>query len=172
MDTTQRLKYEIREYYRDVRRNIIDCNHAAELLINAFNQILNYIQGKIVAAYVPIDGEINVIPLMHHLLNLGYTIAIPDQNRLLEFKEWNKVDKTIIVPDTIIVPIVAFDNCCNRLGFGSGWYDRVIEKLSKLFIGVAYEAQFSRYIPTETHDKQLDIIITEKCFRVCTKKIK
>ncbi len=173
MDSAQRLKHEIRKYYRDIRRRIIDCDDTAESLINAFNQNLHYIKGKIVAAYIPIDGEINVVPLMHNLLNLSYKIAVPInlsyKSTLLEFKEWNKTSMTVIVPDTIIVPIVAFDDNCNRLGFGSGWYDRIIQKLlpqGKIFIGVAYEAQYCRYIPVEEHDKQLDIIITEKRIRI------
>ncbi len=173
MDSSQRLKHEIRKYYRDIRRSIIDCDHAAESLINAFNQNLRYIKGKIVAAYIPIDGEINVIPLIRNLLNLNYKIAVPInlsyKSKLLEFKEWDKISKTVIVPDTVIVPIIAFDYNCNRLGFGGGWYDRIIQKLlpqGKVFVGVAYESQYCRYIPVEAHDRQLDIIVTEKHIRI------
>jgi 5-formyltetrahydrofolate cyclo-ligase len=172
MDSTQRLKHEIRAHYRNIRKGITGINSAAESLINAFNQNLPYIKGNTIAAYIPIDGEINILPLVHNLLNLNYKIAVPInfsyKSMLLEFKEWNKASKTIIIPDTVIVPIIAFDDNCNRLGFGSGWYDRIIEKLSpqgKVFIGVAYEAQYCRYIPVAAHDQQLDIIVTEKCIR-------
>ncbi|MGL9717159.1 MAG: 5-formyltetrahydrofolate cyclo-ligase [Wolbachia sp.] len=159
-------KKEIREQYRAIRKGIDD-SYAAGSLINLFNQNLSHIKGKIIAAYIPIDGEINVVPLMHNLLNLGYKIAISDENRPLRFKEWNKANEDII-PDTIITPIIAFDDHLNRLGFGGGWYDAVIKELrplGKIFIGVAYEKQYCKNLPVEEHDQKLDIIITETCVR-------
>ncbi|MCA4774948.1 5-formyltetrahydrofolate cyclo-ligase [Wolbachia endosymbiont of Mansonella ozzardi] len=158
-------KEEIREQYRAIRKNI-DKNYssyATNSLINLFNQNLNCIRGKIIAAYIPIDGEINVVPLMHNLLNLGYRVAIPNENKLLRFKEWSKTGKNII-PDTIITPVIAFDNHLNRLGFGGGWYDAVIKELrplGKIFIGVAYEKQYCGNLLIEEHDQKLDITITE-----------
>ncbi|MDR2978105.1 MAG: 5-formyltetrahydrofolate cyclo-ligase [Rickettsiales bacterium] len=158
-------KEEIREQYRAIRKNIDESysSYAANSLINLFNQNLSYIKGKTIAAYIPIDGEINVVPLMHHLLNLGYRVAIPNENKPSRFKEWNKTGEDII-PDTIITPIVAFDDHLNRLGFGGGWYDAVIKELrplGKIFIGVAYKKQYCKNLPIEEHDQKLDIIITE-----------
>lgn len=159
-------KKKVREQYRAIRRNI-DSSYAAESLVNIFNQNLSDIKGKTVAAYIPIDGEINVIPLIDNLLNLGYRVAVPHKSKLLMFEEWEKAGESI-VPDTIITPIVAFDDNFNRLGFGSGWYDRIIEKLrplGKIFIGVAYEKQYCRDLPVERCDQKLDIIITETRIR-------
>lgn len=155
-------KKKIREQYRAIRKNI-DESYAANSLVNLFNQNLSYVKGKTIAAYIPIDGEINVIPLMHNLLNLGYRVAIPDENKPPRFKEWNKTGKNII-PDTIITPVIAFDDHLNRLGFGGGWYDAAIKELrplGKIFIGVAYEKQYCKNLPIEEHDQKLDIIITE-----------
>ncbi|MCM1001385.1 MAG: 5-formyltetrahydrofolate cyclo-ligase [Wolbachia endosymbiont of Melophagus ovinus] len=155
-------KKEIREQYRAIRKNI-DESYAANSLVNFFNQNLSYIKGKTIAAYIPIDGEINVLPLMHKLLGLGYKVAIPDENKPPRFKEWNKTGEDII-PDTIITPVIAFDDHLNRLGFGGGWYDAVIKELrplGKIFIGVAYEKQYCKNLPIEEHDQKLDIIITE-----------
>ena len=39
--------------------------------------------------------------------------------------------KKLVYPDILLVPLVAFDNKLNRLGYGGGYYDRLIEKLSK-----------------------------------------
>ncbi|QKX01369.1 5-formyltetrahydrofolate cyclo-ligase [Wolbachia endosymbiont of Cruorifilaria tuberocauda] len=167
-DVKQRKK-EIREQYRAIRKNT-DANYssyAANFLINLFRYSLNYVRGRTIAAYIPIDQEINVIPLMYNLLNLGYKIAIPDKNKLLRFKEWSKEDKNI-VPDAIITPVIAFDDHFNRLGFGSGWYDAVIRELQplgKIFIGIAYEKQYYKDLPVEKHDQKLDIIVTEVCIR-------
>ncbi|MCV3769843.1 MAG: 5-formyltetrahydrofolate cyclo-ligase, partial [Wolbachia pipientis] len=111
--------------------------------------------------------EIDVMPLMYNLLDLGYNVAIPDENKQLKFRKWNGKGEDI-VPDTIIIPVIAFDDCLSRLGFGSGWYDIIIKELrpfGKIFIGVAYEEQCYKNLPTEGHDQKLDIIITEKCIR-------
>jgi 5-formyltetrahydrofolate cyclo-ligase len=166
-------KKEIREQYRTTRKNIDKSysSDAAKLLINIFNQNLHCIKGKIIAAYVPIDGEINVTPLMHHLFNLGYKIAIPSKNRLLKFEKAN----VEVVPDTIITPVIAFDDHFNRLGFGGGWYDRIMKELQplgKVFIGLAYEKQYCKDLPVEEHDQKLDLIITETCARYRDKQSK
>ena len=74
--------------------------------------------------------------------------------------------KFLVYPDIILVPIVAFDNNLNRLGYGAGYYDRLISKLSKkkklLKIGLAFSVQRVDNIPTNKYDKKLDYIVTEK----------
>ena len=39
--------------------------------------------------------------------------------------------KKTIFPQVIVVPMLMFDRKLNRLGYGGGYYDRLIEKLSK-----------------------------------------
>lgn len=164
-------KRRIRIHYRAIRKNIDQdyCIYAANSLINMFNQNFSCIKGKTIAAYTPMDEEINVIPLMYNFLNLGYQIVIPKKNQALEFEGWKKPSNAIIIPDIIITPMIAFDGNFNRVGFGKGWYDRVMEKLlpiGKIFVGVAYEAQYYKDLPIEDHDQKLNLIITETRIRV------
>ena len=76
------------------------------------------------------------------------------------------IPTNIIYPDVILIPMVAFDKNLNRLGYGGGYYDRLIDKLSKkkkiLKIGLALTVQKIKNIPVTKHDKKLDYIITEK----------
>ena len=69
-------------------------------------------------------------------------------------------------PDIIFVPLVAFDDDLNRLGYGGGFYDRYLEKMEKikkiLKIGLGFSYQKLKKIPITKHDKKLDIILTEK----------
>ena len=71
-----------------------------------------------------------------------------------------------VYPDVLFVPIVAFDTHKNRIGYGGGFYDRYIKKISKikkcLTIGLAFSHQKVNKINTENFDKKLDIIFTEK----------
>ena len=75
-------------------------------------------------------------------------------------------DKYLIYPDIIIVPLVAFDEKLNRLGYGGGYYDRLISKLSKkkeiLKIGLALSDQKIKKVPTNKYDQKLDYIVTNK----------
>lgn len=61
-----------------------------------------------------------------------------------------------------VVPGVAFDAQCNRLGRGKGFYDRLIPHLNCPLIGIGYQFQIIESIPCESFDKKLDAIITEK----------
>ena len=74
--------------------------------------------------------------------------------------------KKLIYPDILLVPLVAFDKNLNRLGYGGGYYDRVIDKLSKkkniLKIGLAFSVQKINNVPVTKYDKKLDYIVTDK----------
>ena len=70
------------------------------------------------------------------------------------------------IPYLILVPLVEFDIKLYRLGYGGGYYDRYIDKISKkkklLKIGIAHSCQKINRVPINKYDKKLDIIITEK----------
>ena len=62
----------------------------------------------------------------------------------------------------IVVPLVGFDKELHRMGHGKGYYDRYLENIDALKIGVAYENQKLEHIVTEAYDISLDMIITEE----------
>jgi 5-formyltetrahydrofolate cyclo-ligase len=66
--------------------------------------------------------------------------------------------------DMIIVPGVAFDRKCNRLGRGKGYYDRLLPSFpnSTLKIGICFDFQLVDSIPTDPFDIPMDMVITEK----------
>ena len=72
----------------------------------------------------------------------------------------------ITFPDILLIPLVAFDKNLNRLGYGGGYYDRLIEKLSKekkiIKIGLALSVQKINKVPTNMYDQKLDYIVTNK----------
>ena len=76
------------------------------------------------------------------------------------------ITNKIIYPDILLVPLVAYDNDYNRIGYGGGFYDRYIEKIKKikkaLTIGIAFSYQKVKKIPIEKNDIKLDFIVTEK----------
>ncbi|MBI5152820.1 5-formyltetrahydrofolate cyclo-ligase [Candidatus Peregrinibacteria bacterium] len=60
------------------------------------------------------------------------------------------------------VPGIVFDEKGNRIGFGKGYYDRLLKKMSCKKIGLAYKFQIVKNIPCSAHDVKVDEIITEK----------
>jgi 5-formyltetrahydrofolate cyclo-ligase len=65
--------------------------------------------------------------------------------------------------DLLILPLVAFDKHCHRLGMGLGYYDKTLAKnRPKMLIGAAYAFQYLRQIPVDPWDVNLDMVVTEQ----------
>ncbi len=158
---------------------------AARSLMDLFIKDVPLKPGLVIAGYWPVHAEINVMPLMTHLLGLGYACALPQikgKNLPLTFRAWH--DKTpmrvgldemkepdpahaaVVTPDVLIVPLLAFDAAGRRLGYGNGLYDRTILQLKKthkiLSVGVAYDSQKLDQIPAGEQDFKMDMIVTDK----------
>lgn len=63
--------------------------------------------------------------------------------------------------DLIIVPGVAFDRQCNRMGRGKGYYDRLLSTSKAPKIGICFSFQLLNSVPVESFDQKMDLIITE-----------
>lgn len=64
--------------------------------------------------------------------------------------------------DLAIIPGIVFDLNGHRLGFGKGFYDKILKKLKCPKIGLAYNFQITKKLPIDEHDVAMDMIITEK----------
>lgn len=64
----------------------------------------------------------------------------------------------------IIVPLVAFDKSCHRLGYGKGYYDRFLSRTKATAIGTAYQCQLVPTVFAEPHDVALAAIATQECW--------
>ena len=112
--------------------------------------------------------------------NFNISLPIVKKNFKMDFYQWSFSDplkinkygipepetKNIVYPDILLVPLVAFDKNLNRLGYGGGYYDRLIKKLSKkkniIKIGLALSIQEIDKVPINVYDQKLDYIITNK----------
>ena len=142
----------------------------------------NKINFKNVGGYYPCNHEIDDLNVLNFLRNKGSNISLPiiRENYQMDFFEFingdplkiNKfgiaepISAKKIYPDIIFVPLVAYDDDLNRLGYGGGFYDRYLEKIAKikniLKIGLGFSYQELNKIPINKNDKKLDLIITEK----------
>ncbi len=149
---------------------------------------------KKVALYLETDGEIAIsqlLPLIHSNKKRTYLPVLrPIPPNRLWFSEYRVSDKLIrnkyhirepnirkrkpIHPhglDIVLVPLVAFDCNCNRVGMGGGFYDRTFAYLKTRnawskpkLIGVAHELQRVTQIQTNFWDIPLDGVVTESNF--------
>ena len=76
------------------------------------------------------------------------------------------ITKNPLIPDLMLVPLLAFDSNYNRLGYGKGFYDKFLNKYLKynkniLTIGVAFSFQKYNKLPASKHDVKLNYILTE-----------
>jgi 5-formyltetrahydrofolate cyclo-ligase len=68
------------------------------------------------------------------------------------------------VIDVALVPGVAFDEACNRIGYGGCFYDNLLPLLpaGALKVGLAFDAQLVQAVPAEDHDVPLDFVVTPR----------
>jgi 5-formyltetrahydrofolate cyclo-ligase len=64
--------------------------------------------------------------------------------------------------DLLVVPGVVFTKDGYRLGYGRGFYDRIVDDIAKSSVGIAYDFQLVESVPLDEWDKRLDAVITEK----------
>jgi 5-formyltetrahydrofolate cyclo-ligase len=135
--------------------------------------------GAIVAGFLPIRDEIDILPALHALSERGHPIVLPETPRRglpLLFRLWRAGDTLVegrfgtshpvgaeAVPDVLLVPLLAFDRRGHRLGYGAGYYDRTLAKLpAALAIGCAYAAQELDEVPAGPYDAPLHAVATER----------
>ena len=138
----------------------------------------------IIAGYYPSYYEVDILNFLEKASKKKFKIVLPviKSSNAMSFKSWvfkeplyvnkfgmlePKYSSKNIIPDLIMVPLVAFDNCLNRIGYGKGYYDRSLKKINKIkknaiSLGIAYSFQKCQKISTNEHDFKLDYIFTEK----------
>ena len=142
----------------------------------------NRLNLKNFGGYYPSNYEIDDLAILDLLEKKNFNVSLPiiKKDNQMNFYRWSRSDplrvnkfgipepvsSKIFYPDILLVPLVAYDNNLNRLGYGGGYYDRYIEKLEKtkkiIKIGLAFSFQKISSIPIDQYDKRLDFIITEK----------
>lgn len=139
--------------------------------------------GRTVAGYWPINTEFDSRPLMTRLSASGVGLALPvtQAGGRLVFRAWRPGDGLAdgpfgtrhppaeaapVVPDLLLVPLLAFDRRGGRLGYGGGYYDRALAELRAagrvIAVGLAFSAQERADLPRQAHDQALDWVVTEQ----------
>jgi 5-formyltetrahydrofolate cyclo-ligase len=141
-------------------------------------------RGAVVSGFWPLDGELDIRPLLLALHARGYPIVLPvtpKRGQPLSFRMWRPGDTMIAerfgtmrpigeerTPDFLLVPLLAFDRRGGRLKYGAGYYDRTLPTLPPHFaLGCAFAAQEVPAVPMGPRDVRLDAVATEFEFIRC-----
>jgi 5-formyltetrahydrofolate cyclo-ligase len=145
--------------------------------------------------YASFRSEVDTFDLLKYCVAHGKVVVLPkvdkqdNELKLYEIKDTGELisgylgisepdvpeDRLMNVEhmDLILVPGVAFDEKCNRLGYGKGFYDKLLSGVRgqgsrvKGLIAMAYEEQIVEALPSEPHDIKMDKIITDKRIIEC-----
>ena len=180
---SRQLKHLVRAKVLVRRAELTDdlCIHASNVVCQRLWEMKEVQSAEVVMGYSSLIEEVNINSLLERLLGRNTHVWLP---RIIgpgemEAAPIKSLEDTQIgpmginepkgavsdlhkAPHVVLVPGVSFDPEGNRLGLGQGFYDRFLANLSRrpYLIGVAFDEQMVRTIPTEEHDIQMDVVVT------------
>lgn len=153
----------------------------SQIITNTLQKHKIFQNAQKILLYIPIKNEVDTLELIHKNLRKKeiHLPRVKDEqkisiHKITSFEDLETGSYGIPEPkencesirisqlDLIIVPGVAFDVKGMRIGFGKGYYDRLLKNLKTKKLALAYEFQIKDSLPADPHDQKIDIIITEE----------
>ncbi len=139
--------------------------------------------GAIISGFASMPDELDTSLLLEALHAQGCPLALPvivAKGQPLIFRTWIPGDEMAtakwgireplpsqpeVMPDIVLVPLLAFDKHGYRLGYGGGFYDRTLAKIREskpvLAVGIAFDEQEVDAVPYDRYDQRLDLMVTQ-----------
>ena len=180
---------DIRTWRKGERARLLDArrampisshNVASEEVLKALLTHLPPASHPLIGCYWPFRREFNCLPYMREVVRSGGRVALPaviGRGRPLEFRCWTEGTKMEagvwniphpasgppVSPSALVIPLLGFDDSGFRLGYGAGYYDATIAAFSEkpYAVGVGFEFSCLPTIFPQSHDRPMDVIITE-----------
>jgi 5-formyltetrahydrofolate cyclo-ligase len=157
---------------------------ASLALVERIGELPGYATAASVTGYLAMPGEMDPGPAMHRALDAGKSCYVPIiTGRQLRLAPWTPDSllrrnrfgilepavetEQLLLPaalELVLVPLVAFDVYCNRLGMGGGYYDRSFaDRVAgrQILAGIAHEIQKVDMLEMQPWDVALDCVITD-----------
>jgi len=178
------------------KRDALTLKSRKELSDIICNNLLNleeFQRAKVIHFFLTTKSEVMTEGAIRKAMSMGKEIVVPVMNRkerricLSRIEDYDRdlilMPHGILEPrpefnrsislshvELMVLPGVAFDLQGHRLGYGAGYYDRLLEdaRSRPLLIGLAFEIQIVEEIPFTDHDVRMDKIVTEKRVIECS----
>ena len=184
MSDLHQQKEEMRNRMLEQRTSIsqADFYGASAEIIGRLKEQQEYQSAGTIHCYVSMNQrrEVETQELIREMLRKSIPVVVPVTNfadgtlnhfRLQSFDDLRENKWGVLEPeqgqevspdelDLVIVPMVAADESCNRMGYGQGFYDRFLSQVNGPKIGLIYERNVVEELPTEEFDVPMDKIIT------------
>ena len=199
MISTAASARQVRREVRQMRRGLAKREQArrSRIIQRRLAGWLPYLRAQSVAVFFSADGEPDLAPLIRDAWRSGKAVYLPllhpFSGSRLWFAPWREKDSLqlnrFLIPepvpryrkpvnarhlDMVLIPLVAFDSGCARIGMGGGFYDRTLAYRRHhrcwqrpLLVGVAHEFQRMEEIVINAWDIPLDAVVTEACIHTC-----
>lgn len=187
-----RVKDPLRKHFRAIRDAIPSPRRqtAAQAIAAFVRGLPQWTNAKAVLLYASFGSEVATRPLLESAWSEGKTAGLP-RMELRHLTVHQVAPDTLLAanrfgvpepgPDTpvlgptdvalAVVPGLAFDRRGGRLGYGGGYYDRLLGTVSHAFrVGVAYDVQVVGHLPTTHLDMPMDALVTESGVHVLPKR--
>jgi 5-formyltetrahydrofolate cyclo-ligase len=183
-DSKKTIRIETLQRRDAIQRDLKEVKDSS--IMHRVFQLPEFKDARSILFYASFRSEVDTIDMIKISLNMGKIIVMPKVDRengrlnLYEIKNMNELVRGymwILEPfvdedrsrslddiDLVIIPGAAFDVYGNRLGYGAGYYDKLLSETKRKIpiIAPAYEEQVVEGIPAESHDVKVDKIITDK----------
>lgn len=165
-------KTELRKTAKELRKTL-DIKAISHKICEEIRALEEFKNAQNVMIFYPLKDEIDLLELLDEEKNfflprmtgLNLNVCPYKKGDKLEVKQFGvKEPKTHPVApksiDLMIVPALMIDSKNYRLGYGKGFYDRLITKTNAKTVVCLPKELFIKELPIEAHDKAVDIVIT------------
>jgi 5-formyltetrahydrofolate cyclo-ligase len=182
--------HRLKQAKRALRRDILvvrdslppdDRRSRSEAIVARFLALPEVAGAETVMAFWSFGSEVETAPLVGSLVAQGGTTALPriegsevvpvtyrpgDVVRRTSFGAYEPLGGRVLDPaelDLVVMPGVGFDHAGRRVGYGGGFYDRLLPRLRPGVpaIALAFSFQLVAEVPSGGMDRRVDAIVTE-----------
>lgn len=176
------MKMAIRQELRERRKALTETSYAekSKIIREKLESLEAFREATKILVYLSNEEEVDTKELVKDCVRTGRRVYAPkvegDSLIICPVQDWQELKPGafgILEPcqtidaehpaemDLILVPGIGFDHHGHRLGYGRGFYDRLLKDSKGLKVGLAFDEQLVEELPIEAHDIALDLIITD-----------
>ena len=175
-------KKEIRNRIRELKKGFSfeEKRDKSTIILDKLEKNISFLNANTVMIYWSMNDEVNTHDFILKWYKTKKIILPAVKGENLELKVFSGIESMkegesykILEPvgetfldydkiDIIVVPGVAFDKSCNRLGRGKAYYDKLLKNCNAKKIGICFDFQIVNKVPVDKYDIKMDFVISEK----------